>query len=332
MAELITSKKTEQLTQPSRTITVKQLLIVLVSLLTITVAYLGYVYWQNQVVSKSSAVLNLTMQPQYQFTIYGNEQKKLQGPMAVYVSKTGKIYVSSTNAHEVQVFKPNGQYEFTIGKFGGKPGEFVYPYGICENSAGNILISETGNQRIQEFTPQGQFVRYVALPDGAINVEKPGPLVYAGGKLYIADLVKQQVLIIGTDEKVSQTLRNVSYPHGIAAGQNNQILVADSGGYRIVAFDQQGKELHSITGWQGQMQFSLLRGIAVDQIGRIYAVDSIASAVRVFDPAGKYLFSFGTQGFEKENLLYPTGIFIDNNTNRIFIADWANNRVSVWGY
>ncbi|MFZ5641591.1 MAG: 6-bladed beta-propeller [Bacillota bacterium] len=313
-----------------RMITVKQLLQIILAIVILLSALFGYLYWRSAKPEVTS-VFSMDQPPKYLFSIYGNEKKPLKSPMAVYVSSKDLIYVASTNNHEIQVFKPNGKYLFSFGQSGSNPGEMAYPYGITENEKGNLLIAETGNKRIQEYTPDGKFIRIITGSNSQIKVEKPGPLLSRNGKLYIGDLVKHEVIIVNEKGKTEQVIRGVSYPHGVDADKNGRIYIADAGGYRIAIFSKGGRELKSIAAWQGENRFGLLRGLALDRVGRIFAVDSIMSTIRVFDPDGKYLFSFGSKGFDKGEFLYPAGIFIDD-TSRIFIADWANNRVEVWGY
>lgn len=277
-------------------------------------------------------LVNPVQTPRYLFSIYGNDQKPLKAPMSVFVDRRGNIYAASTNGHEIQVFQPQGKYRFSFGHPGPKPGELAYPYGIAENQAGNLLIAETGNGRVQEFTPAGKFVRVVTARGGVAGIEKPGPLLFKDGRLYVADLLKQTVFVLDGNGKMIQKLGPVNFPHGLATDRNGRMYVSDSGGYRIAIFNAKGQNVQNITKFQGENTFSLLRGVAVDKLGRIFAVDSLACTVRVFAPDGQYLFSFGSQGFDKGQFLYPTGIFIDNKLNRIFIADWANNRIEVWGY
>ncbi|MHB9010552.1 MAG: NHL repeat-containing protein [Carboxydocellales bacterium] len=317
--------------QDNPTITVRQLLIILEIITIIAGSIFALFYLQKPLLAEKRISLPVTnQQPKYLFSIYGNQQKSLAAPMAAYVSPNGNIYISSTNNHEIQVFKPNGQYLFSFGKQGAKPGELNFPYGITGNAQGNILVAETGNPRIQEFTPAGKFVRVVASAAGPVKVEKPGPLYSKDGKVYIGDLVKQQVIVLDPQGKVWQTIKNVNYPHGVAVDAKGRTYVSKGGGYRVAIFDSQGKPVTSISKLPGDTNFSLVRGVALDKAGQIFITDSIASVIQVFSPEGKYLFGFGGQGFEDGKLLYPTGLYINEGTNRIYVADWANNRISVW--
>jgi len=313
------------------TITVKRLMQIILAIVVLLAVFFGYFYWKSRRPADDSYIFQMEQRPKYLFSIYGNQNKPLKAPMASFVGSNGNIYIASTNNHEIQVFKSNGQYIYTFGQLGVKPGDLSYPYGITENEQGNLLIAETGNKRIQEFTPEGKFIRVIAAQAGPVKVEKPGPLYTKDGRLYIGDLIKQEVIVVDGKGQVERSIKKVSYPHGVAADENGKIYISDAGAYRIVIFDKKGRERKSIDTWQNKNPFSLLRGLALDQVGRIFAADSITSTIRVFDPDGNYLFSFGSKGFDKGEFLYPTGIFIDKG-NRIFIADWANNRVEVWGY
>lgn len=313
------------------TITVKQLIQIIMAIVMLLAVLFGYLYWKHRRPDDTASIFTMEQPPKYLFSIYGNDKKPLKSPMAVYVSPGGRIYVSSTNNHEIQVFNGVGKYLFSFGRLGQGAGELAYPYGITENDKGNLLIAETGNKRIQEFTPDGKYVGTVAAQAGEIKVEKPGPLFYKKGKLYIGDIARQEVIVVDDRGKLERVIKGFTYPHGVAADENGRIYISDAGGYRVVIVDKKGRERNSIMTWQDGNRFSLLRGLALDKVGRIYAADSINSVIRVFDPDGNYLLSFGSKGFEKGEFLYPAGIFADDN-NRIFIADWANNRIEVWGY
>ncbi len=310
---------------PGRTIKLKSLLRYLLIITVFFAVFFGYLYTDT-----TGKAIKPEQQPKYLFSIYGNENKPLNSPMGVYVDPKGNIYVSSTANHEIQVFRPNGQYAFSFGQPGTKPGDLAYPYGITRNARGNLLIAETGNQRIQEFTPDGNFVGITASASGPVKVEKPGALHNMNNKIYICDLGRNEVTVLDEQGKVVQTLKNLNCPHGVSSDEAGKIYVSDSGNTQIVIFDPEGR-FHKSISWQEENRYSILRGLARDGLGRIFAVDSNNSLIRVFDQEGRHLFNFGAQGFDKGEFFYPTGIFIDTNY-RIYIADWANNRVEVWGY
>ncbi|HEX3033339.1 MAG TPA: 6-bladed beta-propeller [Bacillota bacterium] len=269
--------------------------------------------------------------PSFLYSLYGSTSGHLRSPMGVYVDQGGRIYVASTNSHQVQVFTPMGKYEFSFGKQGSRPGEFSFPYGITALDTGNLLISETGNGRIQEFTPGGRYVGQWAGQGSNIKVKKPGPLKVREGILYIGDLVSQQVKVVNLKSGGQRLVDKQFYPHGVGIDSSGKVYVANAGTYNVKIFDPQGQAIGTIPKAGNPQAFDLLRGLAVDSQDRIYAVDSLACQIKVFHPGGQLLFTFGSKGSGNGELFYPTGIFIDSK-DRIYIADWGNNRVCVWDY
>ena len=69
--------------------------------------------------------------------------------------------------------------------------------------------------------------------------------------------------------------------------------------------------------------------IAVSATGRIYVVDGVNHAVRVYSSQGKHLFSFGSKGSGDGQLNYPLGIDIDSS-GKVYVADSGNHRVQVF--
>lgn len=69
--------------------------------------------------------------------------------------------------------------------------------------------------------------------------------------------------------------------------------------------------------------------VAVSGQGRIYIVDGVNHAVRVFSPNGERLFSFGSQGDGDGQFQHPLGIDIDHS-GTVYIADSGNHRVQMF--
>lgn len=257
-------------------------------------------------------------------------------PMAVAVDGNGQIYTSNNSLHMVEVIRPGKREPDSFGGQGSLPGQMMYPYGIGILPEGGVLVAETGNRRIQQFAADGEFIQTFTGAGGKTGLNKPGPVhVDSKGNVYVGDIGGAQVLVFDKKATLLRTIKNVSYPHGIAVDeQNRKIYVSDAGQAIVRVFaldDREGRQVDVIRSFAPGMSFGMVRGLAVDKLGRLYVVDSLAGTVRVFDKDGAFLFSFGEQGFGDGEMLYPTQIFIDNS-GKIFIADWGNNRIQVWGY
>jgi len=69
--------------------------------------------------------------------------------------------------------------------------------------------------------------------------------------------------------------------------------------------------------------------VAVSKDGRIYVVDGVNGKIRIFDPGGKLLSSFGSPGAQNGQLRFPLGIDLDQSGN-IYVADAGNHRVQIF--
>lgn len=279
--------------------------------------------------------LTISETPHFVMNIYEGKHA-FSHPVAVAVAKDGKLFVSNNDLHTVEVLSAKGLPQFSLGRSGQEAGALLYPYGVGFLPSGNLLIAETGNCRIQEFTPKGGYVRTFVAPDNRLGLVKPGPLVIdSKGQIYVGDLSAGKVFVLNTQGKLLRTISNVTYPHGIAVDERNtRLYISDAAvkGLKVFTLTQdKNSPFQVIQAWEKNSEFSMVRGLAVDSLGRLYVTDTIAGSIRVFDKHGTYLFSFGGQGFEDGSLFYPNGIFIDNKDN-IYVADWGNNRIQIWGY
>lgn len=323
-----------ELHRRQRTISITNIILIIILIILMAVGFFSYLRYRNLGESPISKLrYTLNREPRFLFNIYGDEDHLLKSPMAVFTAKNGMIYVANTEEHSVEVFKPNGTYVFSFGGLGTDPGKMSFPYGITQDNEGNILVAESGNSRIQVFSQDGQFIRIFADKSNKdLGLQKPGPLYRdSQGNIYIADLAAQKVIVIGKNGRKLGTFSGIQYPHGIVLDKKNRVYISDSGHNRVVVFDEKGKQLSSIETWNENTPFSMIRGIAVNSRDEIFITDTVACKIRVLDSNYKYKYSFGLRGMEKGSFVYPSGIFIDDK-EKIYIADWGNNRIQVWGY
>lgn len=318
-----------------KTIKVKNLIMLVILIMITAILVFGFLYYRGTRPLENVQPVMSTSQPKYLYSIYDGNNKFLR-PLAIAVGKDGTRYISNNSIHTIETVSADSRSKSSFGGEGIKQGKLLYPYGIGVLPDGNLLVAETGNFRIQEFTPKGKFVKVFVPKTNKIGLQKPGPIsVDSLGRVYVGDISGSQVLILDQNGDVLSRIKNISFPHGIAVDEKNRRLyVADAGQVCVKVFSLDEPEkgpILTIAGYLPDMPFSMVRGLAVDNLGRLYVADTIMNLVRVFDKNFKYLFSFGSQGFGDGEFLYPNQIFIDK-TGKIYVSDWGNNRVQVWGY
>lgn len=298
----------------------------LIFIITVVIVILAILVFSMLNFEKSKLPHSLTDTPKPLFTI-SSGKGNLNHPLSVAISPKGYLYVTDSAAHQIQVFKTNGNYIFSFGQLGTGQGQFDTPYGVAVLPDGSVLISDMLNYRIQQFTQDGLFQKEFLPKSKGI---KPGLLIVDNNEVYVSDLGSQQVMVLNFKGEVIRNYQGgMLYPQGLAK-INNKLYVADAGNNLVRVYSNGNESItESITGTEGK--FQLLRGLAVDNLNRILVVDSMGSQVKFMTDNGELLSAFGTPGSDKNSLQYPAGIAIDRH-GKIFIADWANNRVQVWGY
>ena len=88
-----------------------------------------------------------------------------------------------------------------------------------------------------------------------------------------------------------------------------------------IGSDQQGNQ---------SSQFNDPRGVDCNPQGDMIVADTDNHRMQIFDVKGKHLHSFGSQGSNNNQFSYPHDVCVDVKTNRMFITDFNNNRLSVW--
>jgi hypothetical protein len=97
--------------------------------------------------------------------------------------------------------------------------------------------------------------------------------------------------IEGEDPNVNP-LAELIHPVDLATGPGDSIYVADKGGYRIVIYDPDGHPVRTLGRiGEGPGEFTQLRGVSVDDRGRIWALE--VSRLQVLAPSGQAIASTG---------------------------------------
>ncbi|CAL8124740.1 unnamed protein product [Orchesella dallaii] len=93
----------------------------------------------------------------------GSTPGKFFRPTALaFDAATDRLYVTDKDNHRVQVFHaPSGQFLFTFGSQGTRPGTFGFPWGIAilNKEGGSVVaVADSRNQRVQFFTKEGLYL------------------------------------------------------------------------------------------------------------------------------------------------------------------------------
>ncbi|TLM97558.1 MAG: hypothetical protein FDZ75_04260 [Actinobacteria bacterium] len=312
-----------------------KLILILLLILIITGATLigTLEYWPGQAgVALSALPEKETEKPRYLYTVGDKGQGVLIQPSAIAVDDNGKIYITDAGAFNVKIYSSGGRFLKSFGKEGSGRDGFGYPYGIAALKNGDIMVADTINMNVRVFTKDGRYKKTVLDRKSRI---KPGAMTGNNGRIYLADLAGNKIIVLDEQGKILQKIAPatmpLSYPQGMALDKTGRIWVADSGNFMVKAVSDKGEVQAVLREGDQGVPFTMVRGVAVDNLGRLAVTDVLARQVRFFSPDGVQLFTLDGAKTPEGAFIYPSMLYIDAG-GKIYIADRGTGRVAVWGY
>ncbi len=221
-------------------------------------------------------------------------------PWGIGVAEDGTVYVADTWNHRVQAFTPSGEFLRMWGFFGQAetPDAFWGPRDVAISSDHAVLVSDTGNKRIVVFDREGNALGSfggIGLTLGEFD-EAVGLGFGPAGRLFVADTWNQRIQLFESagagdysavaewslDGWYGQSLQNKPY---LDVHSDGSVCTSDPEGFRVLCFNAEGEFL---VGWgvfgASDSQFALPIGVAFDDEGRVWVVDSGNNRLMRFEP------------------------------------------------
>jgi tripartite motif-containing protein 71 len=233
-------------------------------------------------------------------------------PTGITVDNAGDVYVVEAKANRVQKFTNNGTFLTKWGERGNGTGEFIWPTGITVDKAGNVYVVDSINGRLQKFTNNGTFLTkwgergdnnnqfhfdfgFLTNFNGITTDNMGNVYVVDGDNSRIQKFTNNGTFLTKWGELGRENGKFIS-PTGIATDNASNVYVVDIGSSRGVTdvreqnftnvqmFTNNGTFL---TKWgqygEGNGQFSIPLGIAINPNGSIYVADYLNSRVQEFE-------------------------------------------------
>ncbi|MEI2778745.1 MAG: hypothetical protein V9G19_22810 [Tetrasphaera sp.] len=168
----------------------------------------------------------------------------------------------------------------------GGPGHaVVYPSGLEVGPAGEVVVADTGNDSVAKFSATGKLIWRVAA---------------------------------GTsDGDEAENARD------IAIDTDGNSYVGDAALSRVIKLSPAGKVLET---WRGPSTDPIGSPIGLSyKAGKVYVADGLKRRVRVFDPTGRQLSSFGEDGSCLLANIRDADADADGN---VYVANYTNNNIA----
>ncbi|MGB0102442.1 MAG: SMP-30/gluconolactonase/LRE family protein, partial [Nocardioides sp.] len=275
--------------------------------------------------------------PTYDRTVGGTKPTEggFNGPFATAYGPDGSLYVADWFNHRIQKFDADGDFVTQWGGYGSQNGSLIFPRGITVTDDGDVVVTDSENNRIDTFTPGGTFVKAVK-PTTGMALSRPHQTAVAGdGSYWIADTNNNRVVHlsstgapIGSPIAITGSTAN-GKPEGIAIDTNGDILVSNTQNNRVERYSTSGQLLGTVA----TPSLNKPGGLLVTGTGdsrRLWIADANNNRVVVLDADGGVETTFGSTGAGEGQLSKPRGVAFDPVRDKIAVADYANNRVSIW--
>jgi len=249
------------------------------------------------------------------------EDGKFCEPKSIDIGFNDTIYVIDTENDRFQVFDYNFTHIETDGGLdpdGVELGKFQDPEGIAirviDANISYVYITDTRNYRVE--------IRY---QNYTFNNETNETIVNNswvefGSRCYDPeDCNYDKYFYFDRPKDIEVSSDGTLY---VADTEEDRIQVIEDG-FEAPAFNFSGAD-------SADGDVSVPEGIAIDSNGNIYVADTGNNIVRIFDPNGAQLRSFGSYGSGQREFNEPSGIEVDDE-GHIFVADRGNHRIQIFG-
>lgn len=276
--------------------------------------------------------------PAFSYSIYD-----LNNPIGVAVTSDGsRIYISdSAGDRLVHVFDSRAHEIGTLTRPDTSPGSRIPVYIAIDPVTSQVYVSDRWSASIEIYGGDGKYVGTFA-PDPAIPDWQPLGLAFdATGRLYVGDVgsTPHRILVFDSDRKLVRTVgvaQDLNFPNGLAVDALGNIAIADGNNGRVVIIGPDDKVVGTIGRGFAPGEFALPRGMAIDTTGRMFVTDTTGHVVQMYrlnagTGAPSWVAAVGHEGRDDGGFEFPHGLAVDGR-GRIYVADWANNRLDVWSF
>jgi sugar lactone lactonase YvrE len=268
-----------------------------------------------------------------------HQPRVLQRPQNGFVADDGRIFVTDGSRGAVYVFdgrQVSTQAGLQIWEYADLQTRLVTPVGIAAGVAGEILVADASLGCIVRLaSADGSGLGTICHP----QLLRPTGLARdaAQGLIYVADSKAHDIKVFNDAGQWQRTLGH----RGEGEGQFNgptylsfsagRLYVSDTLNARVQVLDGEGQFVRAI-GRRGLYLGDTPRpkGVAADQDGNVYIVESYYDYLLIFNDKGEFLLPVGGTGNTIGRFFLPGGVWVRDD--RVYVADTFNGRIVIFQY
>jgi DNA-binding beta-propeller fold protein YncE len=266
----------------------------------------------------------------------GDQPVVLQRPQTGMVDRAGRVLVTDVSRNAIFVFdEAGGKLDVWDRAAPGLP--FAAPIGIAQGVGDEILVADAEHGRVfrlgADGKPRGEFGKgQLNRPTGVVRDAVRGRVFVADTHAHDIKVFDDAGTLVATWGRRGEGPGELNFPIHLSMSED-MLLVSDAMNARVQGFDREGKPVLRV-GERGLYVGNMVRpkGVAADDEGNLYVVESMHDTLLVFDRKGQLLMSIGSTDQTASGRFYlPAGVWVDSR-NRVFVADMFNGRVAVFQF
>ncbi len=270
---------------------------------------------------------------------YGSANGQFWSPQGIDIGSDGKIYVSESWNHRVQIFTSSLTYLSKFGSMGSGNTQFDFPMGMALDKNDNIYVADPKNKRVQKFTSTGSYSKTFSSSEstpGSLN--DPKGIVIKGNNVYVADYGNERIQQYNLNGDFVKSHINNSNQLVERIGQVFDITTDNSGNfltttpfYRNVNKYNASFKGISLFGSTGLEAFRLDKttGLATANNGDVWVADKGSHEIKIYSAAGEFKKKIGGFGTGTGKFNEPNDVSKDASGN-MYVADYGNDRIQVF--
>lgn len=254
----------------------------------------------------------------------------------IAVDKNGLVYVNV--GKDIYIYDENLNFLKVLKGYSSTNNGSIVRFGLIKSlkfSGDNLLVEMLGatilldkNNQLVTKLPLA-LLKTVATPIKTINNLFEGSYDLAfdsEGFAYVADQLCQCVKKFDSQGNILQTLGGLGNQTGqfylptfLTINSANQLLILDTGNFRLQKLATTGKALWSLG--DEPNKFKNPQGLAIDSSGHLYVLDQGHARVLKYAADGTWLSTWGVRGYQAGQLGTVAKISINPLNNNIYLQD-----------
>ena len=291
----------------------------------------------------------------------GTDNDRFDNPRGIAFDGTGKLYISDSSNHRIQVYDVSGEsplYLTTIGETGVPKADntgFNAPSKIAFDNADRLYVLDSGNFRVQRCEFSGAwtcstFFGETGIPgDDLFHLSSyPGGITVEGDYVFVADAGNHRVLrcntsgvcehFAGTTGESGWDNDHFLWPVAVATDSVGNVYVSDQDNHRIQKFDNGGTYLSTLGVTRvayvpDGIRLNTPWGIGVASDGSLFVTENLGFRLVKIDANGTQQWTVGqpyVYDYDNAHFLWLTGNVGVDAGGRIYVPDTGFNRVQIF--